>query len=30
MNCLEEVVMAFDNGEISLDEFHKNVRKFIK
>ena len=30
MNCLEEVVKAFDDGEISLDEFHKKVRKFIK
>ncbi len=30
MNCLEEVVKAFDDGEISLDEFDKNVRKFIK
>ncbi len=30
MNCLEEVVKAFDDGEIPLDEFHKNVRKFIK
>jgi hypothetical protein len=29
MNCLE-VVEAFDDGEISLDEFHKNVRRFIK
>lgn len=30
MNCLEEVVKAFDDGDISLDEFHKAARKFIK
>ena len=30
MNCLEEVVQAFDDGDLSLDEFHRETRKFIK
>ena len=30
MNCLEDVVKAFDDGDLSLDEFHRKVRKFIK
>ena len=30
MNCLEDAVKAFDDGEISLDEFHRQVEKFLK
>jgi len=30
MNCLEDVVKAFDDGVLSLDEFQRQVRKFIK
>jgi hypothetical protein len=30
LNRLEEVVKAFDDGNLSLDEFHRQVRRFIK
>jgi len=30
LNCLEDVVKAFDAGDLSLDEFHKKVEEFLK